>query len=95
MSPKRKHIPQRTCIACRSVKGKRELVRIVRTPDRTVVVDETGKAQGRGAYLCRNQACWRKGLQQGIIGRALKITVSAEDIERLKAYARNLPESST
>jgi len=94
MSPKKKHIPQRTCIACRSVKSKRELIRIVRTPDQTVAVDETGKAQGRGAYLCKNPACWHKGLRQGIISRALKMTVSAEDIERLKAYAQNLPASS-
>src|ERR671916_796064 len=48
-----RHIPERTCVACRSPRPKRELVRVVRAPDGTVTVDDTGKKSGRGAYLCR------------------------------------------
>ena len=53
--PKRpKHQPLRTCVACRQTKPKRELLRIVRTPDQHVLIDATGKKSGRGAYLCDN-----------------------------------------
>ena len=87
MSPKKKHRPQRTCIACRKVKDKRELLRIVRTAERRIVVDETGKAQGRGAYLCKQAACWQKALNRGIIGRALKAPLTDQDAEALRQYA--------
>ncbi len=57
--PRPKHVPQRTCVVCRSERGKRELVRIVRTPDGAVRVDPTGKVAGRGAYLCKARPCWQ------------------------------------
>lgn len=55
-----KHVPQRTCIACRLKHDKRQLTRIVRTPDGSVVVDPTGKLNGRGAYVCQQLTCWDK-----------------------------------
>ena len=57
--PRPKHVPQRTCVVCRSERGKRELVRIVRTPAGAVQVDPTGKVAGRGAYLCKARLCWQ------------------------------------
>jgi predicted RNA-binding protein YlxR (DUF448 family) len=94
----RKHVPQRTCIACRQVKPKRQLVRVVRALDGTVGVDETGKASGRGAYLCRSRTCWEMGIggqpRQGgnsPLARALKITLSETDRAALLAYAEQLP----
>ena len=90
---RRKHVPQRTCVACRTVRPKRELVRIVRTPEGAVMVDETSKRSGRGAYLCRQRDCWEKALSQRQLGRALKMTLSAEIKADLREYASRLPQS--
>lgn len=84
--------PQRTCVGCRQVTTKRELVRVVRTPAGTVEVDATGKQAGRGAYLCANRGCWQRALAQRQLNRALKITLSKEDTDRLAAFAENLPD---
>jgi len=90
---RRKHVPQRTCVACRTVRPKRELARIVRTPEDVVMVDETSKRSGRGAYLCRQRDCWEKALSQRQLGRALKMTLSAETKADLWEYASTLPQS--
>lgn len=89
-----KHVPQRTCIACRSHDAKRGLVRIVRTPEGTVEVDETGKKNGRGAYLCRNRQCWETGVGRKALDNALKIQIDPESRTRLKSYGESLPERS-
>ncbi len=83
--PRQKHRPQRTCIACRKTKDKRQLIRVVRTPEKKVIIDPTGKANGRGAYLCQNTDCWDKGLQTGRIVQALKVTLSSEELTALRA----------
>lgn len=88
---RRRHVPQRTCIACRRVDSKRELVRIVRTPSEGVHVDPTGKRSGRGAYLCRSWSCWDKALRSSALARALKTTLTTDDLDRLKAFAAGLP----
>jgi predicted RNA-binding protein YlxR (DUF448 family) len=88
--PRPKHIPQRTCIACRTTGPKRGLVRVVRTPDGRVEVDETGKKSGRGAYLCRTRECWEKALKSRALEYALKTPVSIEDKAALQAYAEAL-----
>jgi predicted RNA-binding protein YlxR (DUF448 family) len=92
--PRPKHIPLRTCIACRQERAKRELVRVVRTPALTVQVDSTGKLAGRGAYLCRNRACWEQALKSHRLGGALKTTLSPADLAALQDYAATLPETS-
>jgi hypothetical protein len=81
---RRKHQPQRICLACRTVQPKRELVRIVRTPDQQVVVDFTGKANGRGVYVCRNAVCWEKALIKERLSHALKVTVTQDHVDALK-----------
>ena len=83
-----KHIPQRTCVGCRTVLAKRQLVRIVRTAD-GVLIDPTGKRAGRGAYLHDRRSCWEAGLQ-GSLARALKVELTAADRERLEAFAAAL-----
>ena len=83
---RQKHKPQRTCIACRETKDKRALIRVVRTPEGKVVVDPTGKANGRGAYLCQQVSCWEKSLQKNLLARALKVTISAEELTALQRY---------
>ena len=87
-----KHIPQRTCVGCRKVMPKRQLVRIVRSPE-GVQVDSTGKLAGRGAYLHDRHSCWERGLK-GALAHALKTELTAEDRERLQAFMANLPEES-
>lgn len=87
-----KHVPQRTCVACRSTDAKRTLVRVVRGPDGRVTVDERGKAAGRGAYLCRDPRCWETALQRRALERALRIErLHPDDRTALEAFARALP----
>jgi hypothetical protein len=90
---RQKHVPQRTCVACRAVSGKRQMVRIVRTVAGPVQVDETGKKAGRGAYLCRQKACWSKALKSKQLEHALKTVFTPEDLEALKQFASSLPEA--
>jgi uncharacterized protein len=71
-------------VACRKVRAKRELVRIVRSPEGTLSVDLRGKASGRGAYVCPDPACLARGLADGAIARALEIEIPADQAERLK-----------
>ena len=91
--PRRKHIPQRTCVGCRSVQEKRSLIRLVRTPE-GVVIDPEGKLAGRGAYLHNLPSCWQKGLE-GKLAHALKTEISAENMAVLKAYMHALPLEET
>ncbi len=93
--PHRRRVPQRTCVACRSVRAKRDLVRVVRLVDGSIVVDETGKKSGRGAYLCRQRVCWDAALQLGALERALKQAVSATSRAALAQYSAGLPERIT
>lgn len=89
-----KHVPkapQRTCIACRQEKGKRELIRIVRTPEQHVVLDPTGKANGRGAYLHPVRSCWEKALKGATIKNALKVSPAPDELQALRAFAQALP----
>jgi len=71
---------------------KRELVRVVRSPDGSVIIDTTGKAHGRGAYLCNTRACWQQALARGSIGRALRTRLSDEDCARIEAYIATLDD---
>jgi hypothetical protein len=65
MSQKNKgHVPMRTCIACRAVKPKQELVRLISSTEGSIEIDTTGKKPGRGAYLCPNDECWRRGVKR-------------------------------
>lgn len=86
-----RHIPQRTCIACREEAGKRGLVRIVRTPEQRVVVDPTGRANGRGAYIHPLRSCWVKALKGATIKNALKVSPALDDVEALRVYGMGLP----
>lgn len=79
-----RHVPMRTCIGCRAVRPKRELLRVVRTVDGQVVYDPTGKRSGRGAYFCPEAECLRRGLNAGTLSAALKAEVPAEAVERLR-----------
>ncbi|MEX1255528.1 MAG: YlxR family protein [Dehalococcoidia bacterium] len=85
-----KHVPQRTCVGCRATSAKREFIRVVRTPEGAVEVDETGKRNGRGAYICARQECWEAALQKDRLGRALRVTISQRVREELTRHAERL-----
>lgn len=67
-----KHIPQRSCIVCRESKDKSELLRVVRRPDGSVVIDSTGREPGRGAYVCRSGDCMQTAIKKRALNRAFK-----------------------
>jgi len=87
-----KHVPQRTCVGCRSVLPKQSLIRIVRGSE-GVQVDLTGKAPGRGAYLHDIQSCWERGLK-GSLARALRTTMSEHEIEQLLEFMTMLRDDT-
>ena len=90
---RRKHVPRRTCVVCRTVRPRRALVRIVRTPEGAVALDETGKRSGRGAYLCRQRSCLETALKQQHLQRALKAPLTDEAESELREYAKQLDQS--
>jgi hypothetical protein len=71
----RRAAPTRTCVHCRASRDKRELLRVVRTPDGSVVYDPTGKANGRGAYVCHDEGCITGAAARGGLARALGTSV--------------------
>ena len=79
-----KKIPQRQCMGCRERKAKRELIRVVRTPEGTVSLDFRGKMNGRGAYLCPNPECLKKALRSKALDRSLEVTIPEEVYARLE-----------
>ncbi len=81
--PKQRRVPQRTCVGCGEVQGKRELVRIVRTGDGTVALDPTGKRNGRGAYVHREMACFDRACA-GRLLKALRAPQAAPQLGPLK-----------
>lgn len=82
---RRKHVPLRSCVACHERRAKRDLIRIVRTPEGAIEVDSWGKRAGRGAYVCRDPSCWQAALEPRRLSRALKCSVSEQDVATLKA----------
>lgn len=86
-----RHVPERTCVACKQVRPKRELLRVVRTPDGHVLLDPTGKKSGRGAYLCAKRSCWEIGLKKGRLEHEFEVTLSEEDRAALEAFVETLP----
>ena len=88
---RQKHIPKRICIACRQVNPKRGLVRVVRDTAGTISVDTTGKANGRGAYICQQAQCWHHVIERGILASSLRVHhIREEDREALIAFARTI-----
>ncbi len=77
---KPKHIPVRTCVACRETDQKRELLRVVRLPDGTVEFDAKGKQSGRGAYVCASKGCIQTAQKQKKFERSLKVTACSKEL---------------
>ena len=86
-----KHVPLRTCISCRETKPKRELLRVVRTPDGHVQLDPAGKKSGRGAYLCARLSCWENAMKKKRLEQEFELTLSDEDRSGLETFIATLP----
>ena len=80
----KKRIPERRCCGCGQNMPGKDMIRIVRTPEGDIKIDETGKANGRGAYICMNAECVNKAAKKDSLGRSLKSTVPAAVYEELK-----------
>ena len=79
-----KKIPMRQCLGCREMKPKKELIRVVKTPEDNVMLDFSGKANGRGAYVCRCSACLKKAVKSKAFERAFSMSVPEEVWTRLE-----------
>lgn len=87
--PRVKKIPQRMCVGCQEMKPKKQMIRLVRTPNETIEVDLTGKLSGRGAYLCPGEDCFKKAVKGKKLEKALKKSISPEIFEALKNELTN------
>ena len=83
MAAVQKKVPVRQCLGCREHKPKRELVRVVRSPEGTVSLDFSGKANGRGAYICRNPECLKRAVKSNALERAFSAKIPEEVIANL------------
>ena len=79
-----KKIPQRQCMGCRERKEKRQMIRVVRTPEGAVNLDFSGKMNGRGAYICPDPDCLKKALRSKALDRSLEVTIPEEVYARLE-----------
>ena len=80
-----KKIPQRQCVGCRTKRDKRDLLRIVKTPEGEIVLDATGKKSGRGAYVCPDPACLKKARKNRSLERAFDTAIPPEVYDALEA----------
>lgn len=85
--PRPKHVPQRMCVVCRQKTDKRRLTRLVYPVELgSLVIDPTGKRNGRGVYLCNQPACWDKAIQTATLAKSLDIELTLADKEYLAAH---------
>jgi uncharacterized protein len=87
-----KKIPQRMCVACRTMRSKRELIRLVISPDDGISLDPSGKKPGRGAYVCRSRNCLEQAISGHKLDKGLKTRVSISIIAALAAEMAALPK---
>lgn len=88
--PRRKHVPKRMCAICRESNEKRTLTRVVRTGESSFEIDPTGRANGRGAYICDKPSCWEAAGSTQILARALRVTPNEESVHKLREFAAGL-----
>ncbi len=79
-----KKVPMRKCIGCNEMKNKKEMMRVIRTPENEIVLDTTGKKNGRGAYLCFSRECLEKAVKSRGLERSLKVPIPREVLESLE-----------
>jgi hypothetical protein len=79
-----KKIPLRQCVGCQEAKSKKDLIRIIKTPEEEVILDATGRKNGRGAYICPNPECLKKAIKSKGLERSLKVSIPKEVYENLE-----------
>lgn len=89
---KQKKIPMRMCVGCREMKPKRELLRVVRSPEGEISFDLTGRKPGRGAYVCRSEECFVQAVKKRQLERAFSAPVSDAVRDSLAAQIAALPK---
>lgn len=92
--PRVRHVPQRQCVACRQMRPKRELIRVVRTPAGEVRVDATGKVSGRGAYVCPSGDCAEVAVRERRLQHVLEVPISeavASELQTMAARVGGMP----
>ena len=88
---RQRHTPERSCIACRGKKAKRDLIRLVSSTG-IVEIDLDGKGVGRGAYLCPIRECWETGLKSNRLEYTLRAKLTLENRQALVEYGQRLPK---
>ena len=78
-----KKTPERKCVGCGEKKSKKELIRVVRTPDGSIVIDRTGKISGRGAYICPSSSCFKKAVKARRFESGLSVSIPTEVFDAL------------
>lgn len=79
-----KKLPLRMCTGCGEMKNKKEMIRVLKTPEDEIIIDSTGKKNGRGAYVCCTLACLQKAIKTRGIERSLKVSIPKEIVETLE-----------
>lgn len=79
-----KKLPLRMCTGCGEMKTKKEMIRVLKTPEEDIIIDSTGKKNGRGAYVCRTLACLQKAIKTKGLERSLKVSIPKELVETLE-----------
>ncbi|MBS4900557.1 MAG: YlxR family protein [Clostridiales bacterium] len=85
-----KKIPERQCIACGLMREKKDLIKLVKTPEGTLELDITGKKSGRGAYICRDGSCMEKAFEKKALNRSFKMSITADTYDRLSEELKNI-----
>ena len=85
-----KKIPMRQCVGCREMKNKKELIRVIKTEEEEILIDVTGKKNGRGAYICPNVDCLNKAITTKGLERSFKMSIAKEIYEDLKKELENI-----
>lgn len=88
-----KKIPLRLCVGCREMKPKKDMIRVVKTPENEIILDTTGRKNGRGAYLCNDVECLKKAVKSSAIDRSLKINVEKSVYEEMERQMSNENET--
>ncbi len=89
-----KKIPMRQCVGCREMKPKKELVRVVKSPEGEISIDLKGKAPGRGAYVCHSQACLRRAIKSGALSRGFDTAIPPEVMDLLAQQMEEAPDGT-
>lgn len=87
---KNKKVPMRQCVGCRELRNKKDLLRILKTPDNNVIFDDTGRMNGRGAYICPSVECLKKARRTKAIERSLDISIPDEVYDAIERQMSEL-----